>query len=80
MKKASNKESEDMPTEIDFSGGVRGKYAGSIEPMNNLILIEPELFKTFPSAEAVNEALRLLKKASKEATESAKQRSEARAS
>jgi hypothetical protein len=80
MKKASNKESEDMPTEIDFSGGVRGKYAGSIEPMNNLILIEPELFETFPSAEAVNEALRLLKKASKEATESAKQRGAARAS
>jgi hypothetical protein len=69
-----------MPDEIGFSGGVRGKYAGLIIPLNNLILIEPELFETFPSAEAVNEALRLLKKASMEATAAGKRHDRARAS
>ena len=80
MKTANDEEYDDMPDEIDFSGGVRGKYAGSIEPLNNLILIEPELFETFPSAEAVNEALRLLKKASTEATAAGKRHDRARAS
>jgi hypothetical protein len=80
MKKATDEEFDDMPNEIDFSGGLRGKYRNSIEPLNNLILIEPELFETFPSAEAVNEALRLLKKASKEATASEKRRNQAKAS
>jgi hypothetical protein len=80
MKRANDGTHDDMPDEIDFSGGVRGRYAGSIEPLNNLILIEPELFETFPSAEAVNEALRLLKKASTEATASAKRHDQARAS
>jgi hypothetical protein len=79
MKKANEEKDDDMP-EIDFSDGVRGKYAGSIEPLTNLVLIDPELFETFPSAEAVNEALRLLKKASTEATASEKRRDQARAS
>jgi uncharacterized DUF497 family protein len=81
MKKVNDEEhDDDIPDEIDFSGGVRGKYAGSIEPLNNLILIDPELFETFPSAEAVNEALRLLKKASTEATAAGKRHDRARAS
>jgi hypothetical protein len=80
MKKASEEEFDEMPDEIDFSGGVRGRYSNSIEPLNNLILIEPELFETFPSAEAVNEALRLLKKTSTEATALRKRRDQAKAS
>jgi hypothetical protein len=80
MRKANDEEYDDMPDEIDFSGGVRAKYAGHVEPLNNLVLIEPELFETFPSAEAVNEALRLLKKASTEATASRKRHDQARAS
>jgi hypothetical protein len=80
MKMATNEESDDMPDEIDFSDGVRGKYAGSVEPLNNLILIDPELFETFPSAEAVNKALRLLKKASQEAIDSGRRRDRAQAS
>jgi hypothetical protein len=44
-------------------------------------LMEPELFETFPSAEAVNhEALRLLKKASMDATASTGQSGQAKAS
>ena len=80
MKKASEEEFDDMPDEIDFSSGARGRYSNSIEPLNNLILIEPELFETFLSAEAVNEALRLLKKTSTEATALGKRRDQAKAS
>jgi hypothetical protein len=80
MKKANDEEYEDMPDEIDFSDGTRGRYTGSVEPLHNLILIEPELFETFPSAEAVNEALRLLKKTSAEATALGKRSDRARAS
>ncbi|HEX7158667.1 MAG TPA: hypothetical protein VF214_06620 [Edaphobacter sp.] len=67
MKKAIEEDYEDMPSEIDFSGGVRGKYAGKIQPLNNLVLIDPELFKAFPSEEAVNDALRILLKAGAQA-------------
>jgi hypothetical protein len=80
MKKANDTEYDDMPEEVDFSCGVRGKYTGSIEALDNLILIEPDLFDSFPSAEAVNEALRLLKKTSMEATAAGKRHDRARAS
>jgi hypothetical protein len=67
MRKENETVMDDMPAEIDFSGGVRGKYAGKIEPLNNLVLIEPELFKAFPSEEEVNRALRILLKAGSQA-------------
>lgn len=83
MKKATDERFDDldeMPAEVDFSRGVRGKYAGSVEPLNNLIFIEPELFEASPSAAAVNEALCLLKKVSKDATALSKGHDEAKAS
>lgn len=67
MKKATEDDFEDMPEEVNFSAGVRGKYAGLIQPVKNLVLIEPDLFESFPSAEAVNTALRILQKAGAEA-------------
>ncbi len=67
MKTEIDDEWEEMPDEIDFTGAVRGKYFGRIAPLDNLILIEPELFASFPSAEAVNEALRILQRAGAEA-------------
>ena len=47
----------------------------TLAPVNNIrdgveVLIEPELFAIFPSAEAVNTALRLLVKASRKAVNS----------
>jgi hypothetical protein len=54
MKKELEEDIEDLPSEVDFSSGVRGKYTGSVEPLNNLVLIEPDVFASFPSAEAVS--------------------------
>ncbi len=40
--------------------GVRGKYAQRYKAGTNLVLLAPDVAAAFPSAEAVNDALRLL--------------------
>ena len=60
MKKANRKSANDMRPEYDFAsmkGGVRGKYIKQYRAGTNLVLLDPELAKVFPTA-AVNEALR----------------------
>jgi hypothetical protein len=49
-----------MKKEYDFSEGVRGKYTERIEKGANFVLLEPEVAKYFPTAKAVNRALRSL--------------------
>ena len=44
--------------EYDFSKGVRGKYAERYKQGTNIVLLDPELRKTFPDDKSVNEALR----------------------
>ncbi len=61
MKKALNKSSEpEMRAEYDFSRGVRGKYARRYAQGTNVIVLEPDVAKVFPSADAVNSSLRAL--------------------
>jgi hypothetical protein len=43
-----------------FRRGVRGKYVQRYRAGTNLVLLEPEIAKAFPSETAVNEALRLV--------------------
>jgi hypothetical protein len=43
-----------------LKGGVRGKYAERYRAGTNLVLLDPDVAKAFPSEEAVNEALRLV--------------------
>ena len=54
---------DDLPEEVDFSGGVRGHFTGRLSRDTVAVVIEPELYAAFPSSEAVNEALRLVLKA-----------------
>lgn len=49
-----------MKKEYDFSKGVRGKYAERIEKGTNRVLLDPEVAKYFPTAKAVNLALKRL--------------------
>jgi uncharacterized DUF497 family protein len=42
--------------------GVRGKYVERYRAGTNLVLLAPDVAEAFPTAEAVNEALRLLMK------------------
>ena len=52
---------EDMrpeyPAEL-IKSGVRGKYVKRFREGTNVVLIDPELNRLFPDAEAVNRALR----------------------
>ena len=54
MKKAGSIDADEMRAEYDFSKGVRNPYAAKFKKGSNVVLIEPEIFKAFPSEEAVN--------------------------
>jgi hypothetical protein len=61
MSKRNRPEGDDLRPEYDFAsmkGGVRGKYIARLRKGSNLVLLEPEVAAAFPSADAVNEALR----------------------
>ena len=63
MKKANRRSSNEMRPEYDFAsmkGGVRGKYVKRYRAGTNLVLLDPELAKAFPTEAAVNDALRAL--------------------
>jgi hypothetical protein len=47
-----------MRDNYDFSKGIRGKYAKRFAEGTNVVLLEPEVAKAFPTSEAVNKALR----------------------
>jgi hypothetical protein len=54
---------DDLREEYDFSqlpGGIRGKYVKSAQMSTNVVLLEPDIAQVFRTAEAVNQALRLL--------------------
>jgi hypothetical protein len=59
MKKNEPKD-PDMPDEVDFTGGVRGKYAERYAKGTNVILLEPDVAKVYRNSDSVNRALREL--------------------
>ncbi|MGD2046756.1 MAG: hypothetical protein PVJ80_15075 [Gemmatimonadota bacterium] len=59
-KKPDVSEAPDMRDEYDFSNAVRGKYAERFAKGSNVIVLDPDVAETFPDAQAVNEALRVL--------------------
>jgi len=64
MKKEVNAEfDDDLRDEYDLAhleGGIRGKYIEQYNQGINLVLLEPDVAKAFPTDKAVNEALRML--------------------
>ena len=60
MKKTNQADVDpDVPEEVDFSNGVRGRYAG-FALGSRVVVLEPDIAKQFPNSAAVNEALRVL--------------------
>lgn len=63
-KKIRNEENDELRPEYDLrkllKGGVRGKYAERYRAGTNLILLDPDIAKAFPTERAVNDALRLV--------------------
>jgi hypothetical protein len=54
---------DDLRPEYDLArlkGGVRGKYYKQAVAGTNLVLLEPDVARTFPDSGSVNRALRLL--------------------
>jgi hypothetical protein len=61
MKKATERVREpEMRADYDFSQGVRGKYARRYAQGANVVMLEADVAKVFPNAEAVNDSLRAL--------------------
>lgn len=61
--KKPEKDTDEMRTEYrreDLGKLVRGKYAARYAKATNVVVIDDELTKAFPNAEAVNDALRSL--------------------
>lgn len=64
-KKKAEAESDELRPEYDFTslkGGVRGKYFERARKGTNLVLLDPDVAKAFPTPESVNDALRMLVK------------------
>lgn len=58
-----NENNDDLRTEYDLSvlkGRTKGKYFKKASAGTNLILLDPEIAKMFPTSESVNQALKML--------------------
>jgi hypothetical protein len=49
-----------MQPHYDFSAAVRGKYPRRYAHVTNVVVLEPDVARVFPNAEAVNSSLRAL--------------------
>ncbi len=61
MNQDSDKDQDpEMLEEYDFSGGVRGKYAGRFAKGSSVAVLDPDVAQIFTDSESVNQALRAL--------------------
>jgi hypothetical protein len=60
MKKARADELRPEYSREDLGPGVRGRYLQRYRRGTNLVLLNPDIAKAFPTEEAVNDALRSL--------------------
>ena len=58
MKKAMKNQDDEMRSEYDLRGGVRGKYYERYKQGTNVVLLEPDMADVFHDSAAVNRALR----------------------
>ena len=53
------KNPDEMQSEYDIRGGIRGKYYQRYRQGTNVVVLEADVAAVFPGSESVNEALRL---------------------
>jgi hypothetical protein len=61
MKKTKADDVDELRPEYrreDFGRLERGKYAERVKEASNVVVLEPEVARAFPNAQAVNDALR----------------------
>jgi hypothetical protein len=51
---------DNLRSEYDFSGGIRGKHHEAYRRGTNVVLLDPDVAEVFKDSTAVNTALRLL--------------------
>jgi hypothetical protein len=56
---------DEMRTEYDFSGGVRGKHHAAYRAGTNVVFLDSDVAEVFTDSAAVNQALRQLVKLAK---------------
>jgi hypothetical protein len=54
---------DQMRPEYDFSSGVRGKYLPRLAKGANVVVLDRDMAKVFPTSKSVNDALRVLAEA-----------------
>jgi hypothetical protein len=63
-RKSNDERNDNLRAEYDLGRllptGVQGKYAKRFQEGTNLVLLAPDVAEAFPTAESVNEALRLV--------------------
>lgn len=62
-KKKGKTQADELLDEYDLSklkGGVGGKYYERAKAGTNLVLLDPDVARAFPTPESVNQALRML--------------------
>lgn len=76
MKRSADKKTDDLRPEYDLRSllrtGVRGKYAERYKQGTNVVLLAPDVARSFKTEESVNEALRLVIQLKKVPTSRAK--------
>lgn len=80
MKKDKTPPSDDLRPEYrreDLGKGVRGKHFADYQKGSNLVLLNPDIAKAFPTSEAVNEALRGLLQLTEQTRKLTRRRTEA---
>jgi len=60
MNQTKNQETDELRSEYDFSGGVRGKHHAAYKTGTNVVLLDADVAKAFPDSSSVNRALRML--------------------
>jgi hypothetical protein len=58
-------ENDEMLSEYDFSGDVRGKYHEAYQHLKNAVILDPDVAEVFYNSVSVNNALRLFIQISK---------------
>ena len=68
-KQSTSKGDQDIPEykREQLGGGVRGKYFKQFMQSSNVVVLQPEIQKAFPTSEAVNKALASMLAFAKEA-------------
>ena len=77
MRTQKAKAKDELRPEYDLAslkGGVRGKYYKRATTGSNIVLLEPDIAKAFPTDQAVNKALRAVLLASEQVKPSRKAR------